>query len=125
MKRILTILLVLWSLNSTAQSRLGFSYQEVYDEFPDEIVDFTFGKDILIEFTFFSIFHIFNEDLVCIRTTIIAHNEKAAAFFHNKLDGESLALSDTTWAKAMDGYNIYCKMSYMESIQKVVFIWEY
>lgn len=125
MKKILTILLILWSLNGISQGRLGYTYAEVYDEFYDKVTNFEFQKNILLNFNFFDVYHLFNENGYCLSSTIFVADVKSAEYFINKYNKEYINMGKGVWAMVADGFNVYCTMNYEEEIKRITFTWTY
>ena len=125
MKKILTILLILCSLNSVSQSRLGFTYDEIYNEFPDKVTNFEFRQNILLKFEFFELYHVFDKNGYCYLSTVFVSDVKSAQYFINKYNTEMVTISKGNWAFVEEGFNIYCEQTYSEEIDRVMFIWKY
>ncbi len=113
------------SFDALSQARLGYSYTQIYDEFYDNVTSFIYNKNILATYDFYEAFYRFNESGDCISTMVVVKDIASADFFKNKYNNELLKINSTTWTKPLNGFNIYCVMSYEEDIDAIIFVWSY
>jgi hypothetical protein len=124
MKKLLSILVLLLSLNTLAQGRLGYSYSELFTEFESNIASYE-NNTLLLEFAFFHVSHVFNENNVCVLSVIYVNTKEKAQYFFNKYNTEFITINGNKWIAVYEGFNTICEARYINEKSVIAFTWSY
>ena len=119
MKKLILILTILISFISNSQSRIGFSYNEIRDEFSEHYTYTTGYRDNLGKFLEFEIpgavtTYYFNEDNVCNLVTLLPNSKGDLHYFIEEYNKKYVVVSKVEWRVYTDGYIINITLEYVK-----------
>lgn len=120
MKKLILILTILISFMSNSQSRLGYSYTEVKNEFSDQYTFTTGYRDELGKFLEFEIpggmvTYYFNDESVCYFVTLVPESKGDLHFFIEEYNKKYVITSRTSWLIYTDGYEVKINLEYLKN----------
>lgn len=123
----LFLLLLFSPLLSMAQSRIGYSEQQIREEFSEYNFETRFQdsgrKFIVTQNKLGVMYYYFNEDGICDECYLMANKDKLHAIIE-KYNREMTIVSDTKWKYYGDDIIIYIEMVYAKEYQCYVFIYK-
>jgi hypothetical protein len=119
MKKLILILAILISFVSNSQSRIGFTYNEIKNEFSEQYTFTTgyrdeLGKFLEIQIPGGLVTYYFTENNVCYFVTLLPETKGDLHFFIEEYNKKYVILSRTSWLIYTDGYQIKITLEYLK-----------
>lgn len=125
MKQLILITLMALATGVHAQSRIGYSLQEIRKEFsskPQETGRFDDGSPYLVvTMERASVMYLLNSKNVCIATAILPNDRGSLNWYVERYNREAVILSDRKWRLYGDGWILDCELFDHEG--KFYFLW--
>jgi len=105
-RTIIVALLFLVNFGVFAQSRLGFTFKEIINQFPNEVTkyDANIGM-IFVDLSDCEVIHYFDNNL-CIMSAIYPKTQQGTMFFKEKYDRMYYKMNDYTWKGFLNGAEV-------------------
>jgi len=125
MKKIFTILILLFSFNSLTQARIGYTTNEIVDEFKNNKLETGYPDNnwISVSLPICTAMYIFDENNVCFSTIIFPNEKTDLQYFINKYNEEYNKLNSDKWVQVNNGYNLYVDLLFDKDNQLFYFLW--
>lgn len=109
-KLILIIALMVISINvSHSQCRIGYSMGDILTEFGVEEATSGYPESPFIYYSYamYGVFYAFDEEGMCVTTSIIPNTQDDLTFFINKYNKEYRRYTQSIWVMVEDGDNVF------------------
>lgn len=130
MKWIITLLLMVFFTITNAQSRLGFSLDEISNEFSEYETVHKYNKNQDYSYSYLIVYlddissiYYFNDENICIKTVIIPENEVLLHYMIEDYNSKYVIVSSNKWKLYTKGMILNIELIWDEEFDRYYFLW--